>query len=237
MVAAGPLLTTLDHWVNLPGERQFLYLATKSRRAPGPRYLASEGRRAAKVWFIVTGERPFTEIETAVRAAAEEARRAGLPLIVHATGLEEAKAAVRAGARLLVHSVWDDPVDEEFLRLVKEAGTIYSPTLTVARGYVRMFEAAAAGRAPAVDDPHGCVHPSVLARVAATAELGAKALPPERLAALAARVSEQERLAAGNLRRVRDAGIPIALGTDAGNPLTLHGPSVYAEAEAMQAAG
>ncbi len=40
-----------------------------------------------------------------------------------------------------------------------------------------------------------------------------------------------------NLRRVRDAGIPIAMGTDAGNPLTLHGVSVYAEMEAMQAAG
>ena len=27
------------------------------------------------------------------------------------------------------------------------------------------------------------------------------------------------------------------MGTDAGNPLTLHGPSIYAEMEAMQAAG
>jgi imidazolonepropionase-like amidohydrolase len=40
-----------------------------------------------------------------------------------------------------------------------------------------------------------------------------------------------------NLKRVSDAGITIAMGTDAGNPLTLHGPSVYAEMEAMQAAG
>ena len=36
---------------------------------------------------------------------------------------------------------------------------------------------------------------------------------------------------------MRDAGLTIAMGTDAGNPLTLHGPSVYAEMEAMQAAG
>ena len=34
-----------------------------------------------------------------------------------------------------------------------------------------------------------------------------------------------------------DAGITVAMGTDAGNPLTLHGPSIYAEMEAMQAAG
>jgi imidazolonepropionase-like amidohydrolase len=36
---------------------------------------------------------------------------------------------------------------------------------------------------------------------------------------------------------VHDAGIPVALGTDAGNPLTLHGASVFMELEAMQAAG
>ena len=34
-----------------------------------------------------------------------------------------------------------------------------------------------------------------------------------------------------------DAGIPIAMGTDAGNPGTAHGPGVYAEMEAMQQAG
>jgi imidazolonepropionase-like amidohydrolase len=42
---------------------------------------------------------------------------------------------------------------------------------------------------------------------------------------------------AANLKRVHAAGIPIAMGTDAGNPLTLHGPSVYLEMEAMVAAG
>ena len=42
---------------------------------------------------------------------------------------------------------------------------------------------------------------------------------------------------AENLRRVKAAGIPVAMGTDAGNPLTLAGPSVYIEMEAMQAAG
>ena len=40
-----------------------------------------------------------------------------------------------------------------------------------------------------------------------------------------------------NLRRMKEAGIPIAMGTDAGNPGTAHGPSIYREMEAMQAAG
>jgi imidazolonepropionase-like amidohydrolase len=44
-------------------------------------------------------------------------------------------------------------------------------------------------------------------------------------------------VALANLTRVHDAGIPVVLGTDAGNPLTLHGASVFMELEAMQAAG
>ena len=42
---------------------------------------------------------------------------------------------------------------------------------------------------------------------------------------------------ADNLKQVRAAGIPIAMGTDAGNPLPLAGPSVYAEMDARQSAG
>jgi len=37
--------------------------------------------------------------------------------------------------------------------------------------------------------------------------------------------------------RVYEAGIPIAVSTDAGNPGTLHGISIYDELEAMQQAG
>jgi imidazolonepropionase-like amidohydrolase len=39
------------------------------------------------------------------------------------------------------------------------------------------------------------------------------------------------------VRRMHAAGIPIAAGTDAGNPGTAHGPSLYREMEALQSAG
>ena len=42
---------------------------------------------------------------------------------------------------------------------------------------------------------------------------------------------------ADNLRRVRATGATIVVGTDAGNPLTFHGSSIFSEMEAMQAAG
>lgn len=237
---AGPLLSTWDFWLDLPAEKQFLYLPDRQAAEEGVRYLAARGAHAAKVWYI-DADRPADEMAAVVDAAGAEARRRGLPLIVHATKLDLAKTALRAGADLLVHSVEDRPVDDEFLELARRAGTVYTPTLTVGAGYQRMFEAATSGRAPEIDDPHGCVGPTIRARVAETAELGEIArregFTAERLEARAPSLEERQRRMDENLVAVHRAGIPVAMGTDAGNPLTLHGPSVYAELEAMEAAG
>jgi len=235
VAAAGPLLSTRDHWLNLPAERQFLFLKDEESARTGVRYLKSIRSDAVKVWYIVSAERPVEASAPSVMAGGEAARRAGLPLLVHATGLAEAKVALRAGAKLLVHSVDDLPVDDEFLGLLKSSGAIYCPTLTVVSGYLRMFEAAAAASAPAIDDPNGCVDSLTRSRVAETARApkpGEDVL--ERFRKRTARLNE---VARANLKRVAAAGVPIAMGTDAGNPLTLHGPSVYAEMEAMEAAG
>jgi imidazolonepropionase-like amidohydrolase len=237
VVAVGPLLSTIDHWVNLPAERQFVYLRDEKSAREAVRYLAAERAGAAKVWFIVHQGRPFDEMAALVGAAGDEARKAGLQLIVHATGLREAKEALRAGARLLVHSVEDAPVDEEFISLAKSRGALYCPTLTVRDGYVRMFRGVLDGTAPAMDDPGGCVDAETRARVAETATVGAARVDRNRFESRAQRWAAESRTARENLPRVRAAGIPIVMGTDAGNPLTLHGPSVYAEMEAMAAAG
>jgi imidazolonepropionase-like amidohydrolase len=234
--AAGPLLSTIDHWLNLPAERQFMVLTDEAAARAGVRYLAERGSAAVKVWYIVDKDLPVEKSAAAVHAAGEEARAHKLPLIVHATGLDEAKESLRAGARLLVHSVFDKPVDDEFLALAKKNGAVYCPTLTVRRGYVRMFQGAAGHEAPKVDDPNGCLDPATVARVAETAKATPK-MTAEQLKGYADRAAQGERTGLANLKRVFDAGIPIAMGTDAGNPLTLHGPAVYAEMEAMQAAG
>jgi imidazolonepropionase-like amidohydrolase len=234
--AAGPLLTTLDHWLNLPAERQFIYLKDESAAREGVGYLAAQRTSAVKVWFINNPDRPFEEMEAAVAAAGAEAKKRKLPLLVHSTGLREAKAALRAGASLLVHSVWDLPLDAEFLSLAKSNGTIYCPTLTVVFGYTRMYEAATSGRPPVVDDPGGCVDAGTLAKVAESATAGADKVNAARMRT-PEQVEKMRATMAANLKEAQDAGIPIAMGTDAGNPLTLHGPSVYAEMEAMEAAG
>ena len=235
LAAAGPLLSTVDHWVNLPAERQFIYLKDEEAARAGVRYLAARGADAVKVWYLVRADLPASASAPAVLAAGAEAKKVNLPLIVHATGLAEAKVALQAGAKLLVHGVWDLPIDDEFLRLAKENGTIYCPTITVVSGYLRMNQAALTKSAPKVDDPNGCVDPLTLAKVAESARV--TPLPADRGAAMEKRVADTARIGTENLKRVVAAGIPVAMGTDAGNPLTLHGPSVYAEMEAMQAAG
>jgi imidazolonepropionase-like amidohydrolase len=237
VVAAGPLLSTLDHWLNLPAERQFIVLNSEDAGRGGVRYLASHGSKAVKVWFIVTKDLPVEQSAPFVAAAGDEAHKHNLPLIVHATGLVEAKAALRAGANVLVHSVEDMAVDQEFIDLAKKNGTIVIPTLTVLDGYVRMFRGVVDRKAPAVDDPNGCVDRATLTRVAETAALDAALVPADRMAAREQRAARFTKVTRANLKALVDAGIPIATGTDAGNPLTLHGPAIYAEMEAMQASG
>src|SRR3989475_10123201 len=193
------------------------------------------GAAAMKVWYIMPPQPPDTaRVSALVAAAGDETRKVGLPLIVHATGLWEAKDALRAGARVLVHSGWSAPVDDEFLALARRAGTIYAPTLMVPDGYRQV----AARRFERDRQPLECVDPGTRAKALATDSVApAKRPTTAALEQRAARTAQGLAQGLANLKRVRDAGIPIALGTDAGNPLTLHGASVFMELEAMQASG
>jgi imidazolonepropionase-like amidohydrolase len=231
VAAAGPLLSTLDHWVNTPAQRQFVYASNDSTTRAGARMMAQYGSDAVKVWYLTDIPAADTvQIKAVLRAAADEARRAGIPLIVHATSLGEAKDALRAGARVLVHSVQDQPVDDEFIQLARQAGTIYTPTITVAQGYLQLY-------ARDFDEtglPMECVDPATRANAALTDSLPANGYPMDRVRAS---IERERQIMMDNLRRVHAAGIPVVMGTDAGNPLTLHGASVYREMEAMAAAG
>ena len=237
VAAAGPLLSTLDHWLNLPAERQFMYLDDADAARRGVEYLAAHATDAVKVWLIPSEALDPAALAAIVVTAGAAARERGVPLIVHATGLREAKSALRAGASLLVHSVDDQPVDDEFLALATQANVIYCPTLTVLDGYHRLYQALTTGRAPELDVPAGSIDAELLTRIAEFDSLPLSAESRERLGPAMQRAESRLQTMAGNLKRVHAAGIVIAMGTDAGNPLTVHGGSVFAEMEAMQRAG
>jgi imidazolonepropionase-like amidohydrolase len=50
-------------------------------------------------------------------------------------------------------------------------------------------------------------------------------------------IEGQRSTAMANAKRVQDSGVTIAAGTDAGNPGTLHGPSIYRELALLREAG
>jgi len=125
-------------------------------------------------------------------------------------------------------------VDEEFLTLAQRQGTIYVPTLTVPDGYRQV----AARRFDSQLQPLACVDPATRVKALATDTVArAQRLSAAVVTERATRTARNLAQALANLKRVHDAGIPVAFGTDAGNPLTLHGASVFMELEAMQAAG
>ncbi len=116
-----------------------------------------------------------------------------------------------------------------------------SPTLVVGAFWTRARGAIALDIPPEIDDPNDCVDPGTRTKLLQTPEL--QALMPEggRSPELFYRRLERGGMTLAvmneNIRRVHEAGVTIATSTDAGNPLTLHGPSIYNEMEAMQAAG
>ena len=231
VAAVGPLLSTIDHWVNLPDMRQFVAMTSDSVVRATVREQKRMGSAAQKVWYLQMPDSLRPRARAMLVAAGEAAKAQGIPLIVHATQLGTAKDALAAGATVLVHSVETDTVDAEFIALAKRNDAIVIPTLTVREGYADVF----LGRSPAARYPLDCVDAATRAKLETV-------IPESRRTRQAAFVrgggwDRSRATMEENLRRMHAAGVRIAMGTDAGNPGTAHGPSVYREMEAMQAAG
>lgn len=187
-----------------------------------------------KIWYVVRrGETP-EQFLPVVRAVIEEAHAAKVRVAVHATGLETARAAVQAGADILVHGVEDREVDTAFLALLRKRGVIYTTTLDVYGGYRRTYS-----QQPGFTErEYALADPQVMGTLSDLPHLPATIIP-ERIRKIMGTSLPDAPLGMQlrNLRAVRDAGIAIAMGTDAGNIGTLPGPSIYREFALMARAG
>jgi hypothetical protein len=143
--AAGPLLSTIDHWVNLPTMRQFVYMRDDSTVRATVRAQAATARRRSRCGTSTPGQRRCGARARCSWRRADEARKVGLPLIVHATELATARDASPPAPRCSCTAWRDRPVDDAFVAALKRAGTIVIPTLTVREGYADVF----LGRSPA----------------------------------------------------------------------------------------
>jgi imidazolonepropionase-like amidohydrolase len=187
-----------------------------------------------KVWYIHREGDDLAAQEAIVRATADAAHAAGVRLAVHATELLVAKSALRAGADYLVHSVQDEPVDEEFIDLARTRHILYCPTLFVTLGYAY----ALSGLWQPTEAEQRLADPDVLKRLHLPEGTAIERLP-ERMVKLIEEHREPAlpTVAMQNLRTVWNAGITVVMGTDAGNIGTVHGPSVFREMDLMQRSG
>jgi imidazolonepropionase-like amidohydrolase len=239
--ASGALVTHAPHEkLNAAEFVTFLPMNTVAEARASVAKLSDWGSTAIKVWYLKPPDDRTEQLDQIFRTVASEAHARNLDLIVHATTLREAKLAVAEGAQMLVHGVLDEPVDDEFLRIVVENDVIYVPTLVVTSNWMRALASVALDNPYSATDPNGCVDPETARKIKDTSILQpyrTEYLTEEQGRKFLEQVAEFDNFLKGELLRVYEAGITIATGTDAGNPLTLHGVSILDEMLIMQDAG
>lgn len=238
VAAAGPLLTPVPGApFDLPSDKVLVQLDSEETGIKTVQYLSELGSTGIKFWQFSMDAEYLQRVE----AAAEEIKKRDNQMIAHATTLEQAKAALRNGTKLLVHSVADQEVDEEFIELARENGTFYNPTLIVGSGYLLAYRAAADIEPLEINDPAECIDQKTRELIESASRFSDH---PRFTEAMLNRIQnfdpEADRVSdiqAANLKKLHEAGIPVVVGTDAGNPGTLHGISIFDELEAMQNSG
>jgi imidazolonepropionase-like amidohydrolase len=238
VAVAGPLISSVSRpQLNL-GDPPIVQVNTPEDARAMVRTLAAKTPDYIKIWFIVDADHPVEKFRPIVHAVVDESHARKLRVAVHATELEAARTSVEEGADLLVHSVTDKLVDEPFVHLLKEKGTILCPTLVVFERYGRTF----ANKLNLTPEEKAWGNPEVIASLDVTK------IPPDQLPdrvkkalenpdAPLDRIQHTYDVALKNLKILEDAGIPIAAGTDAGNIGTIHGPALFREFQLMRDAG
>ncbi|MCH7803329.1 MAG: amidohydrolase family protein [Acidobacteria bacterium] len=162
-------------------------------------------------------------------AIIEEAHSQGIKVMAHMYYLEDTKELIRRGVDGLAHSVRDQEVDDEFLRLAKENGVTQVATLV---GHSSRL--AYADGPDFLDDPAlPVLFPPLVLETVSGQEYQANLANSPNLAS----TREVYATAAKNLAKVAAAGIPIAVGTDSGGPGRFQGLWEHREMELMVKAG
>src|SRR5256886_8986027 len=238
VAVAGPLISSVSRPQLDLGDPPIVKIDTPDQAREFVRKLAEQKPDLVKIWYIVDNDHPVDSFRPIVRATIEESHARKLRVAVHATELETARAAVEEGADILVHSVIDKAVDDAFVKLLEDHGTILCPTLVVFERYGRTFS----HQLNLTREEKAWRNPEVIASLDVT-KIPADKLPDRIKTALADpnavldRIQKTYAVALPNLKTLEDAGITIAAGTDAGNIGTIHGPALFREFQLMKEAG
>jgi imidazolonepropionase-like amidohydrolase len=162
-------------------------------------------------------------------AVIDEAHKHGLRVAVHLFYLADAKAVLAAGADYIAHSVRDAEVDADLIATMKSKGVCLVPTL--------MREVSTFVYESTPDfftDPLFLAYADTAMMTTVTAPARQRAT---RASASAQRYKVALEVASRNLKRLADAGVPIAMGTDTGPLGRFQGYFELMELDLMAKAG
>ena len=163
------------------------------------------------------------------RAVIDQAHTRGLPVAAHIFYLEDAKALVAAGANLIAHSVRDQAVDAELIDLLRTRKVCVVPTLTRELSTF-VYES----------EPDFFKDPFFLKGVEASVVESLRD-PARRNRTPSSDVSYRYKAAleqaGANAKRLAEAGVGLAFGTDTGPPGRFQGYFEHLELELLADAG
>jgi imidazolonepropionase-like amidohydrolase len=230
VAAAGPLISTFLPPTTATDDPDIVKPNSPAQARDMVRRQLEKRPDLIKLWWIRQPGDDLDKQAEIMAAAVEESKSRGVRVAVHATELDTAKAALRAGADILVHSVSDRLIDTEFINMVKNRDILYMTTLWVEDGYRSVLnqQVSLNDIEQKVGDPEVIATWSDLAKI-----------PPKEIPGGIPRIpaAPKRPVAYDNLMLLESAGVRIVGATDAGNIGTLHGPALHREFELMAAAG
>jgi imidazolonepropionase-like amidohydrolase/ABC-type multidrug transport system permease subunit len=241
----GPMFTTpgghgTEYFKNLPPsvranlEKQNLRLpATAAEARLQVDELKKRGVDCVKAILEAgAGGQVFNRLDTALfDAVAQEAHADSLPLAVHTGDVRDVTDAVQEQANSIEHGSFREKIPDALFDQMAKQGTFYDPTLSVGEA----FQDFAAGKTDLLKRSLvQQVGPPDLLRGTEEA-LGSAETEPMRkgLAQYPINMS----IAIDNLKRAHEHGVLLVTGSDAGNYLVIHGPTVQHEVQLWVQAG
>ncbi|MDA2935297.1 amidohydrolase family protein [Acidobacteria bacterium AH-259-D05] len=186
--------------------------------------LAAKKVDGIKIWFArIPGRSDLPTIKAEVaRAIIDEAHKHNLKVMAHINIADDTKTLVRAQLDGITH-IARDSYDDETLELMARQGTILAPTLVQRRKALIFAEGL-------LDDPF---IQAVLGQEADNLKQALAKAKPETLDSM----KKSYEQAKGNVRQLKNAGVRLAVGTDAGTNFAPMGLVTHGEIEAFVDAG
>ena len=235
----GPLLTTYepDAFKNLGNDEPFYFMQTDDEARKYVQKELEYHPDFIKIWYIALGNADSSARASShlVKAVIDEAHQHHLKVAVHATEKITAQLAVENGADYLVHSVDDKIIGDDFIQLLKQHHVILCPTLQVADNYIKTF----AQQYQPSDADKALANPEALNSLFDLVTINTNIANSYKKIGEAAmpRYAKSDSVMVVNLKKLINANVTIATGTDAGNIGTQHASSYFTELQLMQNAG